>query len=365
MPRQTVKMADATTLNVSTIHEILPTEIFVDILKRLDFKSITNAKGACKEWKKIIENFKLVEEASMKVRCIIVAGGQAMGKSCEIIFGDFKNIQLPDLKYRFVGSSMALHDGEILLFGGRHLFGGYDENHKSRECYKLCKGFSSNFHSLLTDKDDVDDRFPSSAATTETATFLFSGLVSGAYTYDYLPKGSTTWQKGRIPIPEGFSHANAIATKSGQEILLIGGVCTERRILSFNANDHSFLELSTKLNEGRIGHKCAFIPGANKIMITGGFRKSPEILNIEDGTITTGSPMNTRRYGHGIGLITINNEDRLAVFGGHSGKGFPVDSVEVYNNSTEKWEITDIKLKNPNYNFAYLSVRLGDIIQKI
>ena len=54
MPRQTVKMAEATTLNVSTIHEILPTEIFVDILKRLDFKSITNAKGACKEWKKII-----------------------------------------------------------------------------------------------------------------------------------------------------------------------------------------------------------------------------------------------------------------------------------------------------------------------
>ena len=61
-----VKMAEATTLNESPIHEILPAEIFVNVLKRLDFKSIVNAKKTCKKWKKIIENFKLVEGASSK-----------------------------------------------------------------------------------------------------------------------------------------------------------------------------------------------------------------------------------------------------------------------------------------------------------
>ena len=95
--------------------------------------------------------------------------------------------------------------------------------------------------------------------------------------------------------------------------------------------------------------------------------KSTEVLDTEDGSITTGSPMNTERYGHGIGVITINNEDRLVVFGGHNEIGDMecVDSIEVYNNSTEKWETTDMKLKNPNAAFAYLSVRLGDILQEL
>ena len=114
-------MAESTTLNTSTIHEILPTETFVNILKRLDFKSIINAKGTCKQWKKIIENFKLVEEASMKIKCIIIAGGSHdLGKTVEIIFGDLQNKQLPPLstgiRPGLTGSSMALHDGEILLF---------------------------------------------------------------------------------------------------------------------------------------------------------------------------------------------------------------------------------------------------------
>ena len=60
------KMAENKVLDSPKIHEVLPTEVFVNILKRLDFKSIMNAKGTCKQWKKIIEDFKLVEAASSK-----------------------------------------------------------------------------------------------------------------------------------------------------------------------------------------------------------------------------------------------------------------------------------------------------------
>ena len=60
-------MAEATKLmNASTIHEILPVEVFVNILKRLDFKSIVAAKRICKAWKDVIEKFGLVEMASSK-----------------------------------------------------------------------------------------------------------------------------------------------------------------------------------------------------------------------------------------------------------------------------------------------------------
>ena len=300
---------------------------------------------------------------SVKVRCIIVAGGGTFncGRNVEIIFGDFKTRQLPDLKERSAASSMALHDGEILLIGG-----GFN-----RECYKLLS--RQNMHSFLT-----DNRIKSGTVTTEAATFLFGGMNMDhtiGTTYEYLPKGSTQWQKGKIPIPKGFLEGCAIAIKSGQEILLIGGHGTERRILSFN--DHSFKELSTKLmNDGRIGHDCAFIPGTKKVMITGGCDESlnvlnsTEILDTEDGSITRGSPMIHKRFGHGIGVITINNQDQLVVFGGTDNVGFGfgrfVYSIEVYNNSKKRWEFMD---RNSVSDFSrdfssYLSVRLGDILQK-
>ena len=59
-------MAENKVLDSPKIHEVLPTEVFVNILKKLEYKSITNAKRTCKEWKKIIEDFKLVEAASSK-----------------------------------------------------------------------------------------------------------------------------------------------------------------------------------------------------------------------------------------------------------------------------------------------------------
>ena len=83
-------------------------------------------------------------------------------------------------------------------------------------------------------------------------------------------KNSTSWLMGKSRIPGGFDRGFAIAVKSGQEIWLIGGDGTENRILSFSINDHTFQVLPFQLNVGREGHRCAFIPNTNKIMITGG-----------------------------------------------------------------------------------------------
>ena len=46
-------------LTLAAIHEILPTEIFVMILKKLGYKSLGKAKLTCREWKKVIDNFGL------------------------------------------------------------------------------------------------------------------------------------------------------------------------------------------------------------------------------------------------------------------------------------------------------------------
>ena len=87
---------------------------------------------------------------------------------------------------------------------------------------------------------------------------------------NYLPKDSTLLLMGKTEIPVGFLVGCAIAVKSDQEIWLIGGIQTEKRILSFNVKDHTFQELPSQLNVRRVEHSCAFIPNTNKVMITGG-----------------------------------------------------------------------------------------------
>ena len=111
-----------------------------------------------------------------------------------------------------------------------------------------------------------------------------------------------------------------------------------------------------------------FIPSTNKIMITGGYSDdyldSTEILDTEDGSVTMASPMNSIRASHGIGVVTINGEDRLAVVGGYDGNK-RLDSIETYNSSREKWETTNIRLKVPNRHFGFQSVKLFDIISRL
>ena len=210
----------------------------------------------------------------------------------------------------------------------------------------------------------MQKRVEHSAVTTQAATFVFGGGISNK-TYEYLPKDSTKWLMGKTEIPgRGFYNGCAIAVKSGQEIWLIGGFETEKRILSFDVESHTFQVLPFQLNVGRWRHRCAFIPNTNKIMITGGNSSSTEVLDTEDGSVTMASSMNSKRYGHGMDVITINGEDRIVVFGGFDGRNY-LDCVEVYNTNTEKWEMTNLKLSKAKYGFSFLAIKLGDILSQL
>ena len=205
---------------------------------------------------------------------------------------------------------------------------------------------------------------------TNSATFSFGGWHTET-SYEYLPKDSTTWIVGTNSIPLGISEACGIAINSDQEILLIGNTCEilDRRILKFNVEDHTFEELPTKLIHGRYAARCAFIPGTKKIMITGGLNltmrrncmSSAEIFDTEDGSITLApNPMNVGRSHHGIGVLTVDDQDRLAVFGGQNESG-DLDSVEILDAKTLQWELSDMKLNGKRAEFGFLSVKHEDI----
>ena len=286
-----------------------------------------------------------------RITGIIVAGGFERSV-VDFLTGDLSVKKLPTLPQNIDGSKMVSHFGTILLCGG---FGN------SEKCLQLDHGTWKE-HSTLNKERDLH-----SAVTTQTATFVFGGGYSNK-TYEYLPKDSTTWLMGNTEIPGGFIGDCAIAVKFEQEILLIGGYGTEKRILSFDVENHTFQVLPFQLNVGRWHLRCAFIPNTNKIMITGGYSDgsldSTEVLDTEDGSVTIASPMNSKRTRQGMGVITINGNDRLAVFGGSDERTLH-DSVELYNTETEKWEISDLKLSEARSSFSCLTVKFGDIISNL
>ena len=84
------------------------------------------------------------------------------------------------------GPSMVLHNGTILVCGGIS---------NEQKCLQLDHETWKE-HSTLN-----EERSGHSAVTTKTATFLFGGDYSRT-TYEYLPKDSTTWLKGKTEILE-------------------------------------------------------------------------------------------------------------------------------------------------------------------
>ena len=57
-------MATIKRLKLAAIHEILPQEILVMIFKKLGYKSLNFARDSCKHWRKVIDDFNLLEPAS-------------------------------------------------------------------------------------------------------------------------------------------------------------------------------------------------------------------------------------------------------------------------------------------------------------
>ena len=279
----------------------------------------------------------------------IIVGGGVGSSVVDFLSGDLRIKNLPNLPQKIHCSSMVAQNCTIILCGG---FGN------EKKCLQLDHGTWKE-HSTLNQA-----RVAHSIVTTQEAMFIFGGIYSRT-TYEYLPKDSTEWIMGKTEIPGGFRIGCAIAVKSDQEIWLIGGQGTEKRILSFDVVSHTFQVVPFQLNVGRYGHRCAFIPKTSKIMITGGYNDdaldSTEILNTDDGSVTTGSPMNSKRDGHGMSIVNINGKDRIAVFGGYDGRTWH-DSVEFYNTETEKWETTDLKLNEAKCSFGFLKIKLGDIL---
>ena len=185
----------------------------------------------------------------------------------------------------------------------------------------------------------------------EDGIYCFGGSKS-PFTCDFLPNGQNEWQVGpKVPDP-GIDGGHGVAI-SQTELLLIGGFHTANRILKHNINKKAWTEVG-RLIQRRWSHRCFFHHG--KVIITGGYDKgylkSSEIFNILDGTERRSCDLNVARGFHGMGIVHIKGKSKLIVFGGQNESSY-LDSIEEWDDDSEKWKMSTMKLSAPKFAFGY------------
>ena len=291
----------------------------------------------------------------MKEPSIILTGGSGPKdkSSIEIIYSDSKSkLTLPNLPHQGKNSSIFTHNGTLMVCGG--------SNENAKKCYQLVNGFWTKFTSDLKIK-----RCGASVVTTSEATFIFGGIFDPT-SFEYLPKNGKNWKLGENEIPKDFYHGSAVEVKSKQEIWLIGGKGGCCRILVFNIKTHIFKELGSILKWCRIHHACisTILDGNEVILVTGGTGtgilsgkspKSVEIINTQDGKVTMlSNRMVLPRIGHGIGILKIENQEKIVIFGGTDGENNHYDSVEIFDEKTKDWKLAEnMKMSEARYFFSF------------
>lgn len=258
-------------------------------------------------------------------------------KSAELLHGP-KSCRIPDLPEAASGHVLFLtSNGDNILSCG-----GYPLN---KNCYNLdIAGQRWDQHSTLT-----QERGGSTAITMPNGVYVFGGDLFPT-TSDFLPKNNNgVWQAGPT-IPNGFKEGCGLKI-SPEELLLIGGLGTEDRIMSFNTRTNIFSTLGS-LQQGRYYHSCTLLN--NLVLVVGGYSggylSSTEIIPLANGTPRYGGNLNTAR---GVfGLATIGGHYKKSISFG----GYGISSVEEWDEDTEEWKLAPYTLEEGKYQFASLAV---------
>ena len=189
--------------------------------------------------------------------------------------------------------------------------------------------------------------------------------ISCPQSFEFLPNGQETWQKC-LPFPRSSGDMSHCVAISKTEIIYTGGSEKTSRIYKYNPIERKSTEVG-KLKHGRWMHSSAFFKG--NLIVTGGYNyKTPniaigvstEIIDLKNGISRLGGKLKADRRYHGMGVISKNGKPTLVVFGGachnKSGHNISRDSIEEWNDETETWKISDLKLDIGRHSFDWCSL---------
>ena len=227
-------------------------------------------------------------------------------------------------------------------------FGGWSGD--SKQCYKLG-------NSKCQKQSPLIQRRRNAVAITMADGIYVLGGSGSPLTSDFLPNGLCEWQVGpSVPNP-GIREGHGVAI-SKTDFLLVGGSGTYNRILKYNIESRTFNWQWTEIGsllQGREDHRCFFHGG--KVVVTGGYfggyLKSTEIINISDGTSRKAGDLNVARSHLGMGIAHINGKSKLIVFGGETGHMQYTDSIDEWDDESETWTMSSMKLSEAKRKFGY------------
>ena len=247
-------------------------------------------------------------------------------------------------------SLVSTPNGEILACGGLN---------NEQKCLEL-KDNQWKEHSNLNKK-----RYRASAVSMKNGVYIFSGDKT-KNTWEWLPDGENKWQIGTCSIPNTFEEGCAVKIND-EEILLIGGWQTFKRVLKFNTTSQQFQSLGDVLNQGRAGHACVLFN--DKIIVSGGHiagrrLSSTETIDVHDlKTSHYAMDLIEPRAWHGLVVVHVNNKPTVLAVGGFGPSYTRLDSIEMWNQTTEieSWTMTSKKLSEAKSSFGILSVPIGSL----
>ena len=263
------------------------------------------------------------------------------------VIGD-SNVKLPPLPEKNHAHSMVItNNNELMTLGGNY--------GDKKQCYKLVNGKWQKQNPL------TQPRKYAVGITMADGIYVFGGLDS-PLTSDFLPNGQSEWQAGPAVPEPGIKQGHGVAI-SPTELLLVGGATSLNKIMKYKIGSRTSTEFGSLL-QGRYNHSCFFLGG--KVVVTGGYDdwnidkwiKSTEIINLSDGTSRKVGDLNVARDNHGMGIAHINGKSKLIVFGGFSGSAWHgwLDSIEEWDEESETWKTSTMKLSEANCLFGYCQI---------
>lgn len=302
-------------------------------------------------------------------RDVLIIGGERAGKpSTGVMKLDFKDqtiLSVRDLK-KARANTIIIPIGidEILALGGsgertveKRCWDSKENDYNWFDCTKEVKGMellgNPNEYNSITVTFEVsaseDDNFP---AFDPKSNFIFGNELS-----PFLLEFNEEMEVSYYPAPMQLQQKTGQVAfrRDYNTIFFIGGCDTtytyySKKTYMFDIPGKKVEEVA-RLNVGRTGF--ATVCHNNMLYVTGGwtnghkYLKSGEVLHLDNPKEWKSLPsMNKPRAGHFMWVNTDTNVIYAA--GGISAQnGKPLDCVEFYDPSKEKWEVHEKKLKTP------------------
>ena len=249
----------------------------------------------------------------------------------EFVGNESLNIKFPSAAV--YSPTILVHKSELIVIAAEYCF--------------IFENGSWVFHSCLN-----KSRRNAIVVSMPRGIYVFGGYDS-PYTSEFLPNGQKNWLEGpKIPRPGIVWLGGFGAPVSQNELIFIIDCFTD--VIKLNVETQEWTKTENLL-KGRCHQQ--YVLFNNKLIVCGGYynENSTEIIDLSNCNIRNGGDLCTSRSMHGMDVLKINGKRVVIAFGGFNDHDQYLDSIEEWNDETETWTMSSLKLSEAKARFRHFS----------